>query len=75
MIVCVCRNLSDAAIRATVDGGARTAAEVARATGAGTECGCCSEAVEALVRSRAPCSSPPCPGCPNAAAVRRTEAA
>jgi len=74
VIVCVCRNLSDAAIRATLDGGARTADDVARATGATTDCGCCRQEVEALVQARRPCSSPPCPGCPSAAPVRRAAA-
>ena len=66
MIVCLCRNLSDVAIRAQLESGARTANDVARATGAGTDCGCCRERVEEIVRGQGPCSWPPCPGCPNA---------
>jgi bacterioferritin-associated ferredoxin len=75
VIVCLCRNLSDAAIRAQLDAGARTADDVARATGAGTDCGCCRAAVEDLVRARGPCSVPPCAGCPRAANVPRRDAA
>jgi bacterioferritin-associated ferredoxin len=69
VIVCVCHNLSDGAIRAEVAAGARTADDVARATGAGTDCGCCRATVEALVQSHPPCSSPPCAGCPRLAAA------
>jgi bacterioferritin-associated ferredoxin len=75
VIVCLCRNLSDAAIRAQLDAGARTAEDVARATGAGTDCGCCREAVEDLVRASGPCSVPPCAGCPRAASALRRDAA
>jgi bacterioferritin-associated ferredoxin len=68
MIVCLCRNVSDRAIRAAVETGARSADEVARATCAGTSCGCCRPAVEAILRSHAaPCREAPCAGCPRAA--------
>lgn len=75
MIVCLCRNLSDAAIRAELHAGARTADDVARTTGAGTDCGCCRETLEDLVRTSGPCSVPPCPGCPRAANAPRRDAA
>ncbi len=71
MIVCLCRNVSEARIRAAISAGARSADDVARATGAGTGCGCCRGTVDAIVRGSAPCAWPPCPGCPNAAAARR----
>ncbi len=64
MIVCLCRNLSQDAIHAQLDAGASSADDVARATGAGTDCGCCRGEVEEIVRSRRSCSWPPCPGCP-----------
>ncbi len=69
MIVCICHRVSDGAVAGAVDSGARNLEEIAHATGAGTACGCCVEAVEALVRERAPCASPPCPGCPRAHAA------
>jgi bacterioferritin-associated ferredoxin len=73
MIVCVCKGLSDRAISAAIDGGATDADAVAHATGAGTDCGCCVETVEAMVSRLSPCCSTPCPGCPLAG--RRSEAA
>ncbi len=74
MIVCVCRRISDQAIDAAIAGGAHGPEAIAAATGAGTDCGCCKEAIEALAAQRSPCSSPPCAGCPRAA-VKRAEAA
>ncbi len=68
MIVCICRRVSDASIRAALDAGATTADDVARATGASTECGCCRGTVEAIVRSHGACASPPGAGCPRAVA-------
>ena len=41
MIVCCCRAVSDRAIRAARDAGARTLEAVGAATGAGTCCGAC----------------------------------
>jgi bacterioferritin-associated ferredoxin len=73
VIVCVCHNLSEAAIRAQLEAGASTVDDVARATGATTDCGCCRPEVEALVGAR-PCASPPCPDCPRAAQARRAAA-
>lgn len=75
MIVCLCRNVSEAALQARLEAGARTADDLARETGAGTDCGCCRETVEELVRARAPCSWPPCAGCPNAANGARRDVA
>jgi bacterioferritin-associated ferredoxin len=75
VIVCVCRNVSDRAIRAEAGAGARTAEEVGRATGAGTGCGCCRATVEAIVRASSACRSPPCPGCPQTANAVRRDAA
>lgn len=75
MIVCLCHNLSEKELVARLDAGARTVDDLARATGAGTDCGCCRGTVEELVRSRTPCSWPPCPGCPGAAGAPRRDAA
>ena len=66
MIVCVCKGVSDRAISAAVEGGAASLEEIATATGAGTDCGCCEETIERLATRGRPCSSPPCPGCPRA---------
>jgi bacterioferritin-associated ferredoxin len=41
MIVCHCHVVNDRAIRASVDAGARTLADVCRATGAAKNCGAC----------------------------------
>ncbi len=49
MIVCHCRVVSDRDIRAAVDAGARTLAQLCRETGAGTECGGCVFTVKRLV--------------------------
>jgi bacterioferritin-associated ferredoxin len=69
VIVCVCRAVSDRTLRALVRDGARTPEELARATGAGTSCGCCREEIERLVASdhREACREVPCPGCPGRA--------
>ncbi|WOP18564.1 (2Fe-2S)-binding protein [Raineyella sp. LH-20] len=41
MIVCQCKVVTDRDIRSAVDRGARTVAQVCRATTAGTDCGSC----------------------------------
>lgn len=66
MIVCVCKFVSDRAVRAAREAGARTQAAVAAVTGAGTSCGGCREAIEGILAE--PCKAEPCAGCPNAAA-------
>lgn len=45
MIVCCCRAVSDRAIRAARDAGARTLEAVGAATGAGTCCGACHDTI------------------------------
>lgn len=58
MILCLCRAVSDRAILAVVRAGARTVGEVARATGAATDCGSCACDVARMVRGCAePCTS------------------
>ncbi|WP_106817524.1 (2Fe-2S)-binding protein [Janibacter massiliensis] len=48
MIVCHCRVVNDQQIRAAVDAGADSLAEVCQRTGAGSECGGCVFAVKAI---------------------------
>jgi bacterioferritin-associated ferredoxin len=71
MIVCVCRRVSDRAVDAAIQAGARDLPAISRATGAGTDCGCCREELAARASNHrsTPCSSPPCPGCPRAEAA------
>ncbi len=66
MIVCLCRRVSEGAIAAAIAEGARNVEQIASVTGAGTDCGCCRDTVEAMAASEGPCSSPPCPGCTRA---------
>ncbi|MGI9022437.1 MAG: (2Fe-2S)-binding protein [Acidimicrobiales bacterium] len=47
--ICHCRAVTDGRVRAAVDGGARSPAEVARCCGAGTGCGGCLPALRALL--------------------------
>jgi bacterioferritin-associated ferredoxin len=51
MIVCHCRVVSDKTIRAEIESGARTIADLARRCGAGTglRCGACRPTIEALL--------------------------
>jgi bacterioferritin-associated ferredoxin len=65
MIVCSCRAISDREVRMAAEAG-RSIDEIARITGATTDCGCCGDAVEAIVSAARPCRSTPCAGCPNA---------
>lgn len=61
MIVCLCRAVSDRAIRAARDGGARTLQAIGDATGAGTCCGCCRGTIAGILaepcRARADASA------------------
>jgi len=69
MIACVCRAVSDRAIRAAAAAGA-TAEDIARATGAGSACGCCADFVRLVIEEEASChsSGAPCQGCPRRSA-------
>ncbi len=49
MVICHCLGISDAAIGAAVEEGARDAAGIGNGCGAGTGCGGCWPALEALV--------------------------
>jgi bacterioferritin-associated ferredoxin len=66
VIVCLCRAVSDHAIRAARDGGATTLEAVAAATGAGTGCGCCHSTIAKILAE--PCRAVPCEDCPKRAA-------
>jgi bacterioferritin-associated ferredoxin len=67
MIVCLCKSVSDRAIRAAAASGL-TLLEVVRETGAGSDCGCCADTVARIVAEPGPCRSQPCAGCPRRAA-------
>jgi bacterioferritin-associated ferredoxin len=49
MVVCHCSAVSDSEVRAAVEDGARTLAEVAQACGAAKQCGGCRFAVADLI--------------------------
>ncbi len=51
MIVCVCHNVSDRAIRAAVDAGASTLAEIRAQLNVGSCCGKCNAFTKTLVRA------------------------
>jgi bacterioferritin-associated ferredoxin len=69
MIACLCHAVSEQALREAAAAG-RSAEEVARATGAGTSCGTCAEAIAGILSGREACDGGgvPCPGCPGLAA-------
>jgi bacterioferritin-associated ferredoxin len=50
VIVCLCRDVSDAKLRDVVRAGG-SVEDVVRATGAGTDCGCCVEALERIAQA------------------------
>ena len=41
MYICICKAVTDTAIRRAVDDGVRTMSELSMRTGAGTQCGSC----------------------------------
>ncbi|MDC6458829.1 (2Fe-2S)-binding protein [Luminiphilus sp.] len=49
MYVCICKGVTDRAIREQVAAGARSLAEVSRVTGCSTQCGKCTCFAESLV--------------------------
>jgi bacterioferritin-associated ferredoxin len=49
MIVCLCRSVTDRAIRAAIDAGATTMEEVGQACRAGTGCGACRIVIEEML--------------------------
>lgn len=68
MIVCLCRGVSDRAVREAVRSGASGAEEVGRLTGAGTDCGCCRGTIAGIVAREVPAPSAcagACADCPD----------
>jgi bacterioferritin-associated ferredoxin len=59
MIVCICRRVSDLAIRTAIDEGARSIEQVASACRAGTGCGACHETIAEMIDDRTACSDCP----------------
>jgi bacterioferritin-associated ferredoxin len=57
VIVCMCKNVNERAIRTAVENGACSVREVGAATGAGTGCGCCRRVIAELVALHAPGAS------------------
>ena len=51
MIVCVCHNVSDKAIRRALDGGAKSMADIQQQLNVGRCCGKCNEFAKTLVRA------------------------
>ena len=49
MYICHCRGVTDGGVRCAIEEGAREPAEVARRCGAGTRCGGCLPALQALL--------------------------
>ena len=58
MIVCHCQVVSDRTVAASIADGARTLAEVCRATGAGQTCGSCVFSLKQLVCQHEPSTAP-----------------
>jgi bacterioferritin-associated ferredoxin len=59
MYVCLCKGVSDRAIKKLVEEGASSVAEVMRCTGAGTKCGSCISEIACLVEGEGgPAGSP-----------------
>jgi bacterioferritin-associated ferredoxin len=57
VIVCMCKNVNERAIRTAIENGACSVREVGAATGAGTGCGCCRGVIAGLVALHAPGAS------------------
>jgi bacterioferritin-associated ferredoxin len=53
MIVCVCKAMSERAIRERIESGARTLEELARETGVTTDCGTCTATVLEMLEEAA----------------------
>lgn len=59
MYVCICRAVTDTAIRRAVEEGVRTLPELSRETGAGTQCGSCVATARAILEEAVAAQSPP----------------
>jgi len=72
VILCVCHALTDGEIDSAIQGGARSADEVARRCGAGSDCGGCVRAIERRIATREPCANR-CSDCPRSQNLRGVE--
>jgi bacterioferritin-associated ferredoxin len=54
MFVCLCNGVTSQTVAEAVEAGASTTNDVARACGAGADCGRCRRTVQAILRSSAP---------------------
>ena len=69
MVLCICQSVTDREVDAAIQEGARSLDELAVRCGAGSDCGCCREALEerlavdgsACGRGCADCPRPPRP--------------
>jgi bacterioferritin-associated ferredoxin len=70
VVLCICQAVTDREIDAAIHAGARSLADIEdRCGGAGSDCGCCREAIEARLSTseRRPCGAG-CKDCPRAVA-------
>jgi bacterioferritin-associated ferredoxin len=49
MYICLCHGVTESAIRAAAEGGARTYRQLSFMTGCGTQCGSCAEQAQTLL--------------------------
>lgn len=49
MYICLCHGITESAIRAAANGGARTFRQLSFMTGCGTQCGSCAEQAKTLL--------------------------
>ncbi len=73
MYVCHCRGVTDGRVRCAIEEGAREPAEVGRRCGAGTRCGGCLPALQALLAEYGFAIDPQ--ACPPLAPMLRAEVA
>lgn len=75
MVLCICQAVTDREVESAIQAGARSLDEIAqRCGGAGTDCGCCKDALEERLASvDRPCANA-CGDCPRAARTLRSAA-
>ncbi len=78
MILCICKVVTDKQVDAAIRAGAHTVEAVGEATGAGTGCGCCTQAIEdrihGVARLGSPCGNR-CADCPRSSGQESVTAA
>ena len=67
MVLCICQAVTECEVDAVIHAGARSLDEVAARCGAGTDCGCCRDAIEERLGQERPCGRG-CKDCPRAVA-------